>query len=174
MYSAFVAWGTLNSRLATSPVLRLAEREEKCSILSQNWDGNESNRTFTCMVLKATDNDRRTIQPFAMMNFVGLDLAHADQGLGDDRGWSPLSSGCIRFVDGIGEDALRCQRFPERSKIRPHNNLRLQVFLKCVVHIHKEADSQLIMSQTMIDGVSNRELLSPYPFDTFAILQTKE
>ncbi|GFY14423.1 uncharacterized protein TNCV_1314771 [Trichonephila clavipes] len=27
--------------------------------LSQNWGGNEPNRTVTCMVLKATDNDRR-------------------------------------------------------------------------------------------------------------------
>ncbi|GFX34901.1 hypothetical protein TNCV_2328411 [Trichonephila clavipes] len=28
---------------------------------SQNWVGNEPKRTVTCMVLKATANDRRTI-----------------------------------------------------------------------------------------------------------------
>ncbi|GFS68517.1 uncharacterized protein TNCV_4584431 [Trichonephila clavipes] len=28
-------------------------------VLPQNWGGNEPNRTVTCMVLKATANDRR-------------------------------------------------------------------------------------------------------------------
>ncbi|GFY18035.1 uncharacterized protein TNCV_3385261 [Trichonephila clavipes] len=47
-------------------------------ILPQNWGGNEANRTYTCMVLKATDNDRRH---FALCHdeFLGLDLAIADQ-----------------------------------------------------------------------------------------------
>ncbi|GFW28235.1 hypothetical protein TNCV_4499651 [Trichonephila clavipes] len=40
----------------------------------QNWGGTELNRTVTCIVLKATANDRRTPSPLAMMNFVGLDL----------------------------------------------------------------------------------------------------
>ncbi|GFT68256.1 hypothetical protein TNCV_658831 [Trichonephila clavipes] len=43
-------------------------------VLFQNWGGNEPNHTVTCMLLKVTANDRHTIQPFAMMNFVGLDL----------------------------------------------------------------------------------------------------
>ncbi|GFV60232.1 uncharacterized protein TNCV_3553921 [Trichonephila clavipes] len=29
------------------------------SVLPLNWGGTEANRTVTCMVLKATDNDRR-------------------------------------------------------------------------------------------------------------------
>ncbi|GFW94350.1 DDE_3 domain-containing protein [Trichonephila clavipes] len=29
-------------------------------VLPQNWSGTELNRTVTCVVLKATDNDRRT------------------------------------------------------------------------------------------------------------------
>ncbi|GFW04361.1 hypothetical protein TNCV_877331 [Trichonephila clavipes] len=33
-----------------------------CS-LSQNWGGTELNRTVTCMMLKATANDRRTSSP---------------------------------------------------------------------------------------------------------------
>ncbi|GFX25645.1 uncharacterized protein TNCV_2082801 [Trichonephila clavipes] len=51
------------------------------SVLPLNWGGTETNRTVTCMVLKVTDNDRRArvTQPIAMMNFVGLDLAFADQ-----------------------------------------------------------------------------------------------
>ncbi|GFV26478.1 uncharacterized protein TNCV_3361311 [Trichonephila clavipes] len=28
-------------------------------VLPQNWSGNEPNRTVTCMVLRATANDRR-------------------------------------------------------------------------------------------------------------------
>ncbi|GFX46172.1 hypothetical protein TNCV_2298211 [Trichonephila clavipes] len=31
--------------------------------LPQNWGGTELNRTATCMVLKATANDRRTSNP---------------------------------------------------------------------------------------------------------------
>ncbi|GFU67801.1 uncharacterized protein TNCV_4684221 [Trichonephila clavipes] len=68
MYSAFAAWGgTLNSRPAESPLVRLVEGKEgwegsdPSGVLPQNWGGNEPNRTVTCMVLKATDNDRRHI-----------------------------------------------------------------------------------------------------------------
>ncbi|GFV19282.1 uncharacterized protein TNCV_1934991 [Trichonephila clavipes] len=60
--------GTLNSRQAGSPLMRLVEGEERWEapdhsqgVLSLNWGKNESNRTVTCMVLKATTNDRRTI-----------------------------------------------------------------------------------------------------------------
>ncbi|GFV10715.1 uncharacterized protein TNCV_1755541 [Trichonephila clavipes] len=69
---------TLNSRRAASPLVRLVEGEERWeapdhpqSVLPQNWSGTELNRSVTCMVLKATANDR--------MNFMGLDLAFADQ-----------------------------------------------------------------------------------------------
>ncbi|GFU77480.1 uncharacterized protein TNCV_3498531 [Trichonephila clavipes] len=33
------------------------------SVLSQNWDGAEPNRTGTCMVFKATTNNRHTLCP---------------------------------------------------------------------------------------------------------------
>ncbi|GFW00049.1 uncharacterized protein TNCV_3568391 [Trichonephila clavipes] len=58
--------GSLKSRQAASPLVRLVEGEERWKapdhpqgVLPQNWGGNEQNRT--CMVLKTTDNDRRTI-----------------------------------------------------------------------------------------------------------------
>ncbi|GFW10624.1 uncharacterized protein TNCV_4917431 [Trichonephila clavipes] len=58
--------GTLNSRRVASPLVRLVEREDRWetsdqpqSVLPLNWGGTEPSRTFTCMVLKATDNDRR-------------------------------------------------------------------------------------------------------------------
>ncbi|GFX72187.1 uncharacterized protein TNCV_1954631 [Trichonephila clavipes] len=58
--------GTLNSRRAASPLVRLVEGEERWeasdhpqSVLSLNWGGIEPNRTVTCMVLKATANDKR-------------------------------------------------------------------------------------------------------------------
>ncbi|GFW65860.1 uncharacterized protein TNCV_586861 [Trichonephila clavipes] len=58
--------GTLNSRRAESPLVRLVEGEERWkasdhpkSVLPLNWGGIEPNRTDTCMVLKATANDRR-------------------------------------------------------------------------------------------------------------------
>ncbi|GFY02527.1 hypothetical protein TNCV_3504071 [Trichonephila clavipes] len=39
----------------------------------------ELNRTVTCMLLNAKANDRRTSQPLATMNFVGLDLTASDR-----------------------------------------------------------------------------------------------
>ncbi|GFU18429.1 uncharacterized protein TNCV_1981061 [Trichonephila clavipes] len=81
MYSAFATWGTLNSRRAISPLVRLVEGEERWEapdhhqgVLPCNWGGSEQNRTVTCMVLKATDNDRLKNLPLAAMNFAGLDL----------------------------------------------------------------------------------------------------
>ncbi|GFT54570.1 uncharacterized protein TNCV_344551 [Trichonephila clavipes] len=62
MYSACVAWGY--SR-AASPLVRLVVGEERWeasdhpqSVLPLNWGGIEPNRIVTCMVLKATANDR--------------------------------------------------------------------------------------------------------------------
>ncbi|GFU33509.1 uncharacterized protein TNCV_1797561 [Trichonephila clavipes] len=69
MYSAF-AWhgGTLSSRRAASPLVRLVESEERwevpvhpLDVLPQNWGETEPNRFVTCMVLKATANDRRRL-----------------------------------------------------------------------------------------------------------------
>ncbi|GFT32016.1 hypothetical protein TNCV_3468611 [Trichonephila clavipes] len=40
----------------------------------QNWGGTEQNRTVTCIILKATANDRRTASTLATTNFVGLGL----------------------------------------------------------------------------------------------------
>ncbi|GFT18064.1 uncharacterized protein TNCV_423311 [Trichonephila clavipes] len=58
--------GTLNSRRAASPLVRLVQGEERWeasdqpqSVLPLNWGGTEPNRTVTCMVLKAAANDRR-------------------------------------------------------------------------------------------------------------------
>ncbi|GFT34875.1 hypothetical protein TNCV_3878851 [Trichonephila clavipes] len=50
----------------------------QASVLPQNWDGNEPNRTVTCMVLKATANDRRRLA-LCHDEIVDLDLAYADQ-----------------------------------------------------------------------------------------------
>ncbi|GFW72621.1 uncharacterized protein TNCV_3798491 [Trichonephila clavipes] len=50
---------------AASPLVWLVEGVERWEalktpgVLPQNWNGNEPNRTVTCMVLKATANDRR-------------------------------------------------------------------------------------------------------------------
>ncbi|GFV09560.1 hypothetical protein TNCV_3159571 [Trichonephila clavipes] len=57
--------GTLNSRRAASPFVRLVGGEESGKsgnpppkgVLPQDWDGSKLNRTVTCVVLKA--NDRR-------------------------------------------------------------------------------------------------------------------
>ncbi|GFU95801.1 uncharacterized protein TNCV_4903931 [Trichonephila clavipes] len=56
---------TLNSRRASSPLVRLVEGKERWEapvqpqgILPQNWDETEINHSVTCMVLKATANDR--------------------------------------------------------------------------------------------------------------------
>ncbi|GFX97635.1 uncharacterized protein TNCV_2841951 [Trichonephila clavipes] len=62
------AWhgGTLNSRRAASPLVRLVEGEERWEapdhpqgVLPQNWGETELNRSVTCLVLNATANDRR-------------------------------------------------------------------------------------------------------------------
>ncbi|GFV58727.1 uncharacterized protein TNCV_3730651 [Trichonephila clavipes] len=58
--------GTLKSRQTASPLVRLVEEEERWeaayhlqSVLPLNWSGIQPNHTVTCMVLKATTNDRR-------------------------------------------------------------------------------------------------------------------
>ncbi|GFW18827.1 hypothetical protein TNCV_5132801 [Trichonephila clavipes] len=72
MYSACAAvgGGNLNSLRDASPLVRLVEGEKRWevsalpqSLLTQNWDGTESKHTVTCMVLKATANDRHTTSP---------------------------------------------------------------------------------------------------------------
>ncbi|GFX83654.1 uncharacterized protein TNCV_326031 [Trichonephila clavipes] len=66
----FLALGTLISRRALSPLVRLVDGEERWEasdhpegLLPQNLGGTEPNHTVTCMVLKATANDRRTASP---------------------------------------------------------------------------------------------------------------
>ncbi|GFV29025.1 uncharacterized protein TNCV_1378761 [Trichonephila clavipes] len=57
--------GTLNSRRAASPFVRLVEGEERWKASDHpqsvplNWGGIEPNRSVTCMVLKATANVMR-------------------------------------------------------------------------------------------------------------------
>ncbi|GFX24157.1 uncharacterized protein TNCV_2436501 [Trichonephila clavipes] len=62
---------TLNNCRVTSPLVRLVEREEKWEapdhpqgVLPQNWGETKLNGSVTCMVLKATDNDRRHLAFF--------------------------------------------------------------------------------------------------------------
>ncbi|GFX77127.1 hypothetical protein TNCV_1073271 [Trichonephila clavipes] len=59
--------GTLSSHRAPSPLVRLVARDERweapdpspgCSLSKLGW-----NRFVTCMLLKATANDRRTSSP---------------------------------------------------------------------------------------------------------------
>ncbi|GFX44054.1 uncharacterized protein TNCV_4118501 [Trichonephila clavipes] len=54
---------TLNSRRASSPLVRLVEGEERWEppqgVPPENWGENELNRSVTCMVLKAMAIDRR-------------------------------------------------------------------------------------------------------------------
>ncbi|GFV30349.1 uncharacterized protein TNCV_98241 [Trichonephila clavipes] len=64
--------GTLNSRRAASPLVRLVEGDERWEaltlpqgVLPQNFGGTELNRTVTCMVIKAKANDRRTSRPLS-------------------------------------------------------------------------------------------------------------
>ncbi|GFW24736.1 uncharacterized protein TNCV_1960041 [Trichonephila clavipes] len=62
MYSAFAAWGILNSRRAASPLVWLVEGEETWEAPDHpqgNWGETEEKRTVICMVLKAKANDRR-------------------------------------------------------------------------------------------------------------------
>ncbi|GFS64587.1 hypothetical protein TNCV_4137891 [Trichonephila clavipes] len=63
MYSAFVACGTLNSRRATSHLVRFGGGREVRKVLQgalpHNWGGAEPNHTVICMMFKATVNDRR-------------------------------------------------------------------------------------------------------------------
>ncbi|GFX17768.1 uncharacterized protein TNCV_475681 [Trichonephila clavipes] len=62
---------TLNIRRALSSLVRLVEKEERWEahrpppqgVLPLNWSETELNRTVTCMVHKATANDRRTSSP---------------------------------------------------------------------------------------------------------------
>ncbi|GFV93692.1 hypothetical protein TNCV_365931 [Trichonephila clavipes] len=61
--------GTLNSSRATSPVVRLGKERWAAltppsqGVILQNWGGTESNRTVTCIMLKATANNRRKTSP---------------------------------------------------------------------------------------------------------------
>ncbi|GFX06079.1 uncharacterized protein TNCV_446541 [Trichonephila clavipes] len=57
---------TLNSRRAASPLVRMVEGEERWEatpqgVLPLNWGETELNRSVTCMVLKAMDNDRHRL-----------------------------------------------------------------------------------------------------------------
>ncbi|GFU03135.1 hypothetical protein TNCV_2720501 [Trichonephila clavipes] len=72
---------TLNILKDASPLGRLVKREGRYQapdhlqgVLSQNWSGTEPNCSVICMVLKATANVKHTTNPFAFMNFLGLDL----------------------------------------------------------------------------------------------------
>ncbi|GFV05838.1 uncharacterized protein TNCV_5035771 [Trichonephila clavipes] len=62
--------GTLHNRRDASPLVWLVEGETRWEapdprqgVLPQNWGATELNSTVTCMVLKATADDRRTCSP---------------------------------------------------------------------------------------------------------------
>ncbi|GFT03386.1 uncharacterized protein TNCV_2985511 [Trichonephila clavipes] len=66
MCSACAAWRYFNSRRVACPLVRLVEGKERWEapehskgVLPQNWGSIEPNRNVTCMVPKATANDRR-------------------------------------------------------------------------------------------------------------------
>ncbi|GFW12063.1 uncharacterized protein TNCV_4531281 [Trichonephila clavipes] len=78
MYSAFVAGGTLYSRRAASPIVRLMEGEERWKVpdhsqgvLTPYWGETEQNHTVICMVLTAKANDRRKILALSRNEFRG-------------------------------------------------------------------------------------------------------
>ncbi|GFY26683.1 uncharacterized protein TNCV_2880111 [Trichonephila clavipes] len=69
----------LNSRRDASLLVRFEEREKRWEapdhpqgVLPQNWGGIKKNRTVTCMVLKAEDNDRPKNLAFSHDTFRGL------------------------------------------------------------------------------------------------------
>ncbi|GFW44121.1 hypothetical protein TNCV_3854821 [Trichonephila clavipes] len=74
--------GTLNTHRAANPLVWLVEggRGMRCQghpsrVFSLKIRVEPSqNRSVICMVFEATANDRFTIYPLAMMNFVVLDL----------------------------------------------------------------------------------------------------
>ncbi|GFY16779.1 hypothetical protein TNCV_4337801 [Trichonephila clavipes] len=72
----FSVFNRVLRRRATSLLVRLVEEEERWEVPDnpQNWGGIEPNRTVTCMVIKAEENDRRKSSPLPSMNFVALDL----------------------------------------------------------------------------------------------------
>ncbi|GFW21609.1 hypothetical protein TNCV_4281241 [Trichonephila clavipes] len=79
MYNAFAASGTLNSHRPASSLVRLVVGEERWgtsdhhqSVLPLNYNETEKNRIVTCMVLKATHNDRHCIQPVGQAGDKGL------------------------------------------------------------------------------------------------------
>ncbi|GFT47360.1 uncharacterized protein TNCV_3749331 [Trichonephila clavipes] len=84
MYNAFAAWGgTLNSRRAASPLVRLVEVEEMWEafdhsqgILPQNWGGTEPNCSVTSMVLKAKANNTHTGLALKIRSAKDLALSH--------------------------------------------------------------------------------------------------
>ncbi|GFX37897.1 DUF4817 domain-containing protein [Trichonephila clavipes] len=77
--------GTLNSRRVSISLVRLVDREQRWEaldhlqgVLPQNWGSNQAtNRAVTCMVLKATYNDRLTFSPLPRSDIVrDSDEAH--------------------------------------------------------------------------------------------------
>ncbi|GFX81416.1 hypothetical protein TNCV_142661 [Trichonephila clavipes] len=130
---------TLNSRRASSPLVRLMEREERWDaphhlqgILFQSWVESEPNRSVACMVLQATANDRHAIKPFAMMNFVGLDLARADQILRNQyQKQAPLAVITERIRLGIesNTDYMSCTGTDDYSASTRYHSSSTRCFL---------------------------------------------
>ncbi|GFW00739.1 hypothetical protein TNCV_2305121 [Trichonephila clavipes] len=65
---AFAAWGYSKKPSSHKSSREVGRREERWEapnrpqgVLPHNWDGNEPKPTITCMVLKATTNDGRTM-----------------------------------------------------------------------------------------------------------------
>ncbi|GFV09955.1 uncharacterized protein TNCV_4517091 [Trichonephila clavipes] len=93
---------TLNSRQATSTLVWLVEGCGRSlttpGVLPQNWGGNEPNCSVTCMVLKATANDRRhlalswaSVWPSPISKSIVAAVAEWPKKV-SDRGWLVTSS----------------------------------------------------------------------------------
>ncbi|GFW26909.1 hypothetical protein TNCV_1377521 [Trichonephila clavipes] len=66
---AFAVWGALNSRRVASALMKLVKREERWEVPDpsgysrSNLGWNERNHIVICLMLKATDNNRRASSP---------------------------------------------------------------------------------------------------------------
>ncbi|GFX64689.1 hypothetical protein TNCV_4681651 [Trichonephila clavipes] len=76
MHSAFAAWDTIEPQVTSLGWWEAPDCLQ--GVLPRHWGGTELNRSVTCMLLKATANDRRTSSPFAAVNFVGIDPTPSD------------------------------------------------------------------------------------------------
>ncbi|GFY12571.1 uncharacterized protein TNCV_2447621 [Trichonephila clavipes] len=93
-----------NSRQAASPLVRLVEGKERWeasgytqSVLPQNWGGIDPNRAVTCIVLKATANDRRHLA-LCRDEFRGPRCGLCRSGGISNNNFTLMKKTCLYFV----------------------------------------------------------------------------